>query len=136
MPTEIVITIQDMSLAGYLNDSPAGQALAAALPLEGQAHRWGDALLSLCLWPWNWMKLRQAPVKVGGPLIGLPDRDLCIISALPPRACPERFARPSAVMPVGWLNGDPCCLKGRVYRRHRGRWKSKTPERSPYAVPD
>ena len=44
MPTEIVIKAGSMQLAGYFNDSPAGLALAAALPLEGQAHRWGDAV--------------------------------------------------------------------------------------------
>ena len=36
MPTEIVVVVDDMRLNGYLGDSPTAQALADALPIEGQ----------------------------------------------------------------------------------------------------
>ncbi|RMG19306.1 MAG: hypothetical protein D6730_21760 [Bacteroidetes bacterium] len=42
----IAITIEcgDIQLAGKLHDTPTGRAIAAALPLEGQVHVWGEEL--------------------------------------------------------------------------------------------
>jgi hypothetical protein len=42
MPSPIKLTWQTGELQGEFNDSPAGQALAAALPLTWQAQRWGE----------------------------------------------------------------------------------------------
>ena len=42
MPTPIVINIGDLELNGEFNDTPAGQAAAAALPFEWSGSRWGD----------------------------------------------------------------------------------------------
>ena len=44
MPTEIVVVVDDMQLNGYLEDSPTGQALADALPIEGRAQLWGEEI--------------------------------------------------------------------------------------------
>jgi hypothetical protein len=110
MPTEILITTNNVSLAGYLNDSPAGQALSAALPFEGQAHRWGDAIsfpVSLAL---ELDDTATVTVKVGDLAYRLSDRDVCIYFGLTPTSVPGEIRTDSAVMPVGWINGDPCCL--------------------------
>lgn len=42
MPTPIIITIDGTDYRGELNDSVTAKAIAAALPLEGSANRWGD----------------------------------------------------------------------------------------------
>ena len=42
MPTLISIKIGDLELKGEFNDTPAGQAAAAALPFEWNGSRWGD----------------------------------------------------------------------------------------------
>lgn len=112
MPTEIVITIKDISLAGYLNDSPAGQALVAALPLEGQAHRWGDALSFPVPLALELDGTAAVSVKVGDLAYRPGDRDLCMYFGLTPTSLPGEIRTSSAVMPVGWINGDPCCLGG------------------------
>lgn len=42
MPTPVVLTIGTLEFTGTLNDTPAGQAAAQALPFEWQGSRWGD----------------------------------------------------------------------------------------------
>jgi hypothetical protein len=110
MPTEISITIKNLTLAGYLNDSPAGQALSAALPFEGQAHRWGDALSFPVPVALELDDTAAVTVKVGDLAYRPGDRDVCIYFGLTPTSVPGEIRTDSAVMPVGWINGDPCCL--------------------------
>ncbi len=42
MPTSIRLTAEGLEFKGELNDSATGALLAAALPLEGSASRWGE----------------------------------------------------------------------------------------------
>jgi hypothetical protein len=42
MPTPIIIQIDKVELKGEFNDTPAGKAMAAALPIECQWTRWGE----------------------------------------------------------------------------------------------
>ncbi|MCU0560114.1 MAG: cyclophilin-like fold protein [Desulfobacterales bacterium] len=42
MPRAITITIGKIELKGEFNDSPAGRAMAAALPIDCRWSRWGD----------------------------------------------------------------------------------------------
>ena len=44
MPTDIVILAENIRLEGQLSDTPTGRALAEALPIEGEAQRWGDEI--------------------------------------------------------------------------------------------
>jgi uncharacterized protein len=110
MPTEILLTGKNISLAGKLNDSPAGRALAAALPFEGQAHRWGDALSFPVPLALELDESAEVTVKVGDLAYRPSDRDLCIFFGLTPTSVPGEIRTDSAVMPVGWISGDPCCL--------------------------
>jgi len=60
MPTEIVVVVDDMRLNGYLGDTPTGQALADALPIEAQAQLWGEEIYFPCPGWWRtWMILRR-----------------------------------------------------------------------------
>ncbi len=42
MPHAITITIGEIKLKGEFNETPAGRAMAAALPVECRWLRWGD----------------------------------------------------------------------------------------------
>jgi len=42
--TPIKITAGDVDIEADLNDSPTAQAIAQALPIEGQAQRWGEEI--------------------------------------------------------------------------------------------
>jgi uncharacterized protein len=42
MPKSIIVKIGKVELKGEFNDTSAGKALAAALPIECQWSRWGD----------------------------------------------------------------------------------------------
>jgi uncharacterized protein len=42
MPKPIIVRIGKVELKGEFNDTPAGKAMAAALPIECQWSRWGD----------------------------------------------------------------------------------------------
>jgi hypothetical protein len=42
MPKAIIIKIGKIELKGEFNDTPAGKAMAAALPLNCEWSRWGD----------------------------------------------------------------------------------------------
>jgi uncharacterized protein len=42
MPKPIVIRLGKIELKGEFNDTPAGAAMAAALPIECEWSRWGD----------------------------------------------------------------------------------------------
>ena len=113
MPTEIVIIAGDLRLEGYLSDTPTGRALAQALPLEGQAQRWGDEIYFSV--PQVVQELDDnaaVSVQVGDIGYWPPGRALCLFFGLTPSSVPGEIRPASAVNLVGRLTGDPCCLAG------------------------
>ena len=42
MPTRIIVKIGKIKLTGEFNDTPAGKAMAAAMPIECHWSRWGE----------------------------------------------------------------------------------------------
>jgi hypothetical protein len=112
MPTDIVVIVDnDLRLNGFLNDSPTAQALAAALPIEGQAHRWGDEIY----FPVDRVAAElddtaRAVVEVGDLGYWPTGRALCIFFGLTPSSVPGEIRPASAVNFVGRLTDDPCCL--------------------------
>lgn len=44
MPHAITITVDDVSLAAELNDTPTAQQIFEALPIEASGSRWGDEI--------------------------------------------------------------------------------------------
>lgn len=42
MPRKVILRIGSVELRGELNDTPAGEAMARALPIECRWSRWGD----------------------------------------------------------------------------------------------
>lgn len=111
MPTEIVIIANDLRLNGFLDDSPTAQALAAALPLSGKAHRWGDEIYFPV--PQVVAELddtAQVVVQVGDLGYWPAGRAFCIFFGLTPASVPGEIRPASAVNLVGRLTDDPCCL--------------------------
>jgi|UniRef100_A0A7C3V3T7 hypothetical protein len=111
MPIDIVITAGDIGLEGYLTDTPTGRALAEALPIEGQAQRWGDEIYFPV--PQVVQELDDTAavsVQVGDIGYWPPGRALCFFFGLTPSSVPGEIRPASAVNLVGRLLGDPCCL--------------------------
>ncbi len=112
MSTEIVVVVDDMRLNGYLDDSPTAQALADALPIEGQAQLWGDEIYFPV--PRVVAELDDTAavvVKVGDLGYWPTGRALCIFFGLTPTSVPGEIRPASAVNQVGRITDDPCCLK-------------------------
>jgi len=113
MPTEIVIIAENIRLEGHLNDTPTGQALAAALPFEGQAQRWGDEIyFPVSQVAQELDDTAATAVNVGDLGYWPPSRAFCIFFGLTPSSVPGEIRPASAVNLVGKISGDPCCLTG------------------------
>jgi len=111
MPTEIVIIAANMRLEGFLSDTPTGQALAAVLPFEGQAHRWGEEIYFPVPQVAEDLDDNAATVvEVGDLGYWPPSRAFCIFFGLTPSSVPGEIRPASAVNLVGKISGDPCCL--------------------------
>lgn len=110
MPTEIIIRAGNVRMLGYLNDSPTGQALAAALPFEGHAHRWGDEIYFPVPVAMELDNSAVVAVKVGDLAYWPNGKSFCIFFGLTPASLPGEIRPASAVNPVGGIKGDPCCL--------------------------
>ena len=124
MPTDIIISSGTIRLAATLNDSPTGQALAAALPFEGQAQRWGEEIyFPVPQVAQDLDDTAATVVQVGDIGYWPPGRAFCLFFGLTPGSLPGEIRPASAVNLVGRIQGDPCCLKvvpeGEVVRVER-----------------
>jgi uncharacterized protein len=112
MATDIVITVDDMRLQGFLSDSATCQALAAALPIEGRAQLWGEEIY----FPVDRVVAElddtaAVVVNVGDLGYWPTGRAFCIFFGLTPGSVPGEIRPASAVNLVGRVTDDPCCLK-------------------------
>jgi hypothetical protein len=111
MPTDIVIITENIRLEGYLSDTPTGQALADALPFEGQAQRWGDEIyFPVSQVAQELDDTAATVVQIGDIGYWPPSRALCLFFGLTPSSLPGEIRPASAVNLVGRILGDPCCL--------------------------
>jgi hypothetical protein len=112
MPTEIVISVNDLRLEGFLTDTPTARALAAALPLPGSAQLWGEEIYFPVPQVVADLDDTAAVVVHVGDLGYWPTgRAVCIFFGLTPASVPGEIRPASAVNLVGRVSGDPCCLK-------------------------
>jgi len=112
MPTEIVIIAHDLRLEGFLTDSPTAQALAAALPITGQAQLWGDEIYFPVPQVVADLDDTATPVVHVGDIGYWPTgKAFCIFFGLTPASVPGEIRPASPVNLVGRVGGDPCCLK-------------------------
>jgi len=112
MPVEIVIIANDLRLEGFLTDTPTAQALAAALPITGQAQLWGEEIYFPVPQVVADLDDTAAVVVNVGDLGYWPTgRAFCLFFGLTPTSVPGEIRPASAVNLVGRLSSDPCCLK-------------------------
>jgi hypothetical protein len=112
MPTDIVIIAADQRLEGFLTDTPAAKALAAALPITGEAQLWGEEIYFPVPHVVAALDDTATPVVHVGDLgYWPPGKAFCIFFGLTPASVPGEIRPASAVNLVGRINGDPCCLK-------------------------
>jgi hypothetical protein len=111
MPTDIVITAGDISVAAHLSDTPTAQALAAALPFTGQAYLWGEEIyFSVSQVVHDLDDTAATVVQVGDLGYWPPGRAFCIFFGPTPSSVPGEIRPAGAVNLVGRVTGDPCCL--------------------------
>jgi hypothetical protein len=112
MSTNIVLMAGDFKLNGYLDDSPTAEALAAALPIEGHAHLWGEEIyFSVPQVVSELDDTSRVVVDVGDIGYWPSGRAICFFFGLTPASLPGEIRPASPVNLVGRLLGDPCCLK-------------------------
>ena len=112
MPTEIMISANDLRLEGFLTDTPAARALAAALPITGEAQLWGDEIYFSVPHVVADLDDTATPVVQVGDIGYWPTgRAICFFFGLTPGSVPGEIRPASAVNLMGRLHGDPCCLK-------------------------
>jgi hypothetical protein len=112
MPTEIVISVNDLRLEGFLTDTPTALALAATLPITGTAQLWGEEIY----FPVDQVaadldETAAVVVHVGDLGYWPTGKAFCIFFGLTPASVPGEIRPASAVNLVGRVHGDPCCLK-------------------------
>lgn len=107
MPTEIVLIVEDLRLHGFLDDSPTGQALAAALPLIGLVQRWGNEIYFPVSVTMDLDDTAQSVVQVGDLGYWPPGQAFCIFFGVTPSSVAGEIRPASAVNMVGRLTDDP-----------------------------
>jgi uncharacterized protein len=110
MPTDIIILADKMRLEGYLTDTPTAQALADALPFEGEANRWGDEIYFAVPVAQELDDTAATVVNVGDLGYWPSGKAFCIFFGLTPTSVPGEIRPASVVNLVGKITGDPCCL--------------------------
>lgn len=106
MTQTIRITIGDTVFPAELNDTRTARQIAAALPLEGQAHRWGDELYILTDLPGDAAEADRDVLEVGDLAYWPPGGALCIFWGPTPLSSGSepRAAGPVAV--IGRITGN------------------------------
>jgi len=89
-----------------LNDSPAAQALAKALPLKFRMSRWGDEYYGSCGLKLGEDLSARELMEVGELAYWPPGNALCIFFGPTPASTDDRPRAASPVIPLGRLRGD------------------------------
>lgn len=108
---KILITVDNLTLEGELNDSATAQALWEALPLKGIANRWGDEIyffISLTLPEEN----PQEVVALGDIAYWPEGPALCLFFGPTPVSHGAEIRPASPVNVCGRILGNPTLLKG------------------------
>jgi hypothetical protein len=111
MPTDIVISAENLRLEGHLTDTPTAQALADALPFEAEVNLWGDEIYFSVPVAQELDDTAATAVNVGDLAYWPSGKAFCIFFGLTPTSLPGEIRPASAVNMVGRITGDPGCLK-------------------------
>ncbi len=110
MPQRIRIRTESVTIEGELNDGPTAKAIAAALPIEGDANRWGEEIYFVIPVRAELEPDARADVEVG-ELAYWPSGDaLCIFFGPTPASSGPQPRAASAVNILGRVDGDATVL--------------------------
>ena len=112
MPTDIKLTVGNVTLDATLNDSETAQAIVAALPITVSMSRWGDEYYGSI----GDLGVGQSGdardlMEVGELAYWTPGTALCIFFGPTPASVGDKPRAASPVNPVGQLISDPAPLK-------------------------
>ena len=111
MPTDVMITIGDLSLPAELNDSPSAQTLESLLPLEFPMSRWGDEYYGDCGIEVEQSGDAKEIMEIGDLAVWPVGKAFCIFFGPTPASTGDEPRAASAVNPVGKLKGNTEPLK-------------------------
>lgn len=107
MPTPVRIIVEGLVLAGELNDSQAGRALATRLPLAWSAARWGHEYYGPLDQPMGDPQGQGKQEMEVGELAFHPDSGLlCLFFGPTPMSRDDTPRAAFPVLPVGMARGD------------------------------
>jgi len=105
------ITIEELNLAAELARTPSADALWDALPLEAQAHRWGDELYFGVPFQVPLESDAREVVQAGDVAYWPEGPALCFLFGPTPISRPGEIRTASAVNICGHIRGDSTVLQ-------------------------
>ena len=110
MPSRIKITAGGVSAVGELNDTAAGSAIAAKLPITAKAETWGDEIYFGLPFSAS-SDAPQETVALGDLGYWPPGKAFCIFFGPTPMSQGDEIRPASAVTVVGRITGDARAFK-------------------------
>lgn len=111
MSAKITISAAAVTLAAELNDTPTAQAIAAALPIVGEALRWGEEVYFETPVAMERSSDAREEMSVGQIGYWAVGKAVCIFFGPTPASGPDGAPRAaSPVDPVGRVLGDATAL--------------------------
>tara|TARA_Y100001934_G_scaffold179193_1_gene211983 strand:+ start:1622 stop:1996 length:375 start_codon:yes stop_codon:yes gene_type:complete len=108
----IIARIDGTDYRGELNDSESAAAVAAALPLQGAASRWGDEYYWSIGIDADTADDARATFGVGELGYWPPGDAFCIFFGQTPASSGDEPVMASAGNPIGWITDDVTALRG------------------------
>ncbi len=110
MPTKIKITAGEVSVDATLNDSTPAASVAGALPITGQANRWGNEIYFRIPVAEDLADDARAEMGIGELAYWPPGQAFCIFWGPTPASSADTPVAASDVNPIGQVNGDATVL--------------------------
>ena len=107
----IRITAGQVSATAVLHDTPSGDAIWNALPIEGRANTWGDEIYFSIPVKAELEKNAQEVVELGDLGYWPPGAAFCIFFGPTPSSRGDEIRAASAVNVVGRVQGNPKVFK-------------------------
>jgi len=111
MPRYLRITIEEMNLVAELAQTPSSEALWDALPLQTQAHRWGDELYFNVPFETQLETDARTIVQIGDVAYWPDGPALCLFFGPTPVSRPNEIRAATAVNVCGRIQGDCTILR-------------------------
>jgi len=112
VPVKVILMLDAIQLSGELSDTPAGQAMAAALPLTLGLSRWGDEYYGDLGRPLAKLQGETSQtMEVGDLAYWEPGNALCLFFGPTPASTDKNPRAASPVYRIGNASGDFTAVK-------------------------